>query len=192
MTRFYTADLHLGHANIIEYTGRPFADVDEMNYTLIDNWNSVVGRNDEVIVLGDMVLGKLSETLPLVGLLNGRKVLLAGNHDRCWVGGTGKRKASPAAIQRYLDAGFDEIWQGVVFLRVCNKHDVLACHFPYIGDSHDRDRFDEYRPKDTGLYLLHGHVHTAWQVRDRMINVGTDMWQFCPVAEEQLAEIISA
>ena len=38
MTRYWTSDLHLGHANIIQYTGRPFADVDEMNRALIEGW----------------------------------------------------------------------------------------------------------------------------------------------------------
>jgi len=43
MTTWFTADLHLGHRNIIEYCNRPFADVDEMNRALIANWNQVVG-----------------------------------------------------------------------------------------------------------------------------------------------------
>ena len=45
---FYTADLHLGHENVIKFCGRPFLNVEEMNETLIKNWNGAVGENDTV------------------------------------------------------------------------------------------------------------------------------------------------
>lgn len=45
---YYIVDLHLGHANAIGFDGRPFADVMEMNKTLIRRWNSTVGRADTV------------------------------------------------------------------------------------------------------------------------------------------------
>ena len=67
---------------------------------------------------------------------------------------------------------------------------MIACHFPYRGDSHDHDRFVAHRPVDRGAWLLHGHVHERWQERDRMINVGVDAWDYRPVAEEQLAGLI--
>ncbi len=124
--RFFTADLHLGHRNIIGYTDRPFADVDEMNHALIDNWNDMVRADDEVVVLGDFALGRINETLPLARRLNGRKVLLAGNHDRCW---EGHSRHHDRETRRYLEAGFDEIWQGTVRLDLAGI-EVLACHFP--------------------------------------------------------------
>ena len=51
MARFWTSDLHLGHANIIRYCRRPFADVDAMNEALIERWNDTVADGDEVWVL---------------------------------------------------------------------------------------------------------------------------------------------
>jgi len=51
---------------------------------------------------------------------------------------------------------------------------VLARHFSYRGDSHDRDRYVEHQPVDRGDWLLHGHVHESWRQLDRMINVGVD------------------
>lgn len=184
MTRFFTADLHLGHRNIIEYCSRPFLDVDEMNAALVDRWNETVGDEDEVIVLGDVAMGRISETLPLVGRLRGRKVLLAGNHDRCW---QGHRQGVEAATVRYLDAGFDEIWQGQVEVQLDGMA-VLACHFPYRGDSQDHDRYVEHRPVDRGAWLLHGHVHERWRSSGRMINVGVDVWDYRPVPEHDLAD----
>lgn len=188
MARFFTADLHLGHHNILGYCNRPFADVDEMNAALVDRWNAVVGPDDEVVVLGDFALGRIGETLPLARRLHGRKVLLAGNHDRCWVG---HRRGVEAAVAQYLDAGFDEIWQGSVTLAVGGVQ-VLAGHFPYSGDSHDQDRYVAHRPTDEGAWLLHGHVHGRWRVRDRMINVGVDAWAYEPVAEARIAQLLLA
>ena len=60
---FLTADLHLGHANIIRYCGRPYRDINEMNEDLIRRWNSVVTDNDRVFFLGDFALGDTEKTV---------------------------------------------------------------------------------------------------------------------------------
>lgn len=188
MTRWFTADLHLGHANIIEYSSRPFDSVDAMNRALIARWNEVVADDDEVWMLGDFALRKIAETLPLAAELTGRKVLPTGNHDRCWPG-HGRR--AEGWEERYVEAGFDEIVHGDVTIDV-REHKPLACHFPYRGDSHDRDRFVDSRPTDRGRWLLHGHVHERWLQRGRMINVGVDAWDYRPVGEEDLTRLIGA
>ena len=187
MTRWWTSDLHLGHANVIGYTGRPFPDPGAMNRGLIDTWNGLVDPSDEVWVLGDFAMGRIADTLPLAGALAGRKVLVPGNHDRCWVG-AGRRRARWR--EAYADAGF-EVVDGPVELDLAGTS-VLADHFPYHGDSQDRDRFVEHRPHDRGGWLLHGHVHDKWRQEGRMINVGVDAWGGRPVAETELVELISA
>ena len=79
------SDMHFGHANIIKFTrhdGTPlrnFASVEEMDEHMIDNWNSVVNAKDRVYMLGDVVINRKS--LHVLGRLNGRKVLIKGNHD---------------------------------------------------------------------------------------------------------------
>jgi len=187
MTVWFTADLHFGHANIIEYCGRPFGDVESMNAALIERWNYSVHPSDTVWVLGDVALGRITETLSLVGELHGRKLLLAGNHDRCWFG-HGPR--ADGWTERYLDAGFAEVHQGHIVMPV-GDHTVLASHFPYRGDSHDHDRYVEHRPVDNGEWLLHGHVHERWRQRERMINVGVDAWDCHPVSETDIASLIA-
>ena len=186
MTTWFTADLHLGHRNIIDYCGRPFGDAAAMNRALIDGWNDVVNEDDDVWVLGDFALGKLGDTLPLTHELRGHKVLLAGNHDRCWIG-HGRR--AEGWTERYLDAGFDEVHQGELKLRLGDT-EFLMSHFPYQGDSHDHDRYREHRPVDRGSWLLHGHVHERWAQRGRMINVGVDATGFRPISEDEIAAII--
>jgi calcineurin-like phosphoesterase family protein len=45
---------------------------------------------------------------------------------------------------------------------------------------------------DDGLPLICGHVHEAWRVRGRMLNVGVDVNDFTPVSQEQVAEEVRA
>ena len=187
MARWFTADLHLGHTNIIRYCHRPFSDAAEMDRALVDRWNETVAPGDEVWVLGDFALGTIAHTLPLAHELHGRKVLLAGNHDRCF---PGLRKAEEWEA-RYLEAGFAEVRNGQAELTVGGT-DVVACHFPYVGDSHDHDRYLAQRPVDDGRWLLHGHVHDTWLQHDRMINVGVDAWDLRPVGEDVIAALIAA
>lgn len=131
MNVWFTADLHLGDANIIRYSGRPFVDADAMNRALIDRWNEVVDGGDDVWLLGDSAMGKIDETLPLVGKLRGRKLLLTGNHDRCWADHC---RRAEGWTERYLEAGFAEVVHGQINVDIGGTA-VVACHFPYRGDS---------------------------------------------------------
>jgi calcineurin-like phosphoesterase family protein len=186
--RFFTADLHLGHANIISYCARPFASVAAMNDALLANWSSTVGDGDEVWVLGDVALGRITETLPLLATLPGRKHLVPGNHDRCW---PGHRRLRSQDKEMYTDVGF-EIHFGSVALELGGVP-VVACHFPVAGDSQAEDRFVDHRPDvPADAWLLHGHVHEKWKVNKRQINVGVDVWDFHPVSEEKLLGLMSS
>jgi len=186
MTTYFTADQHFGHQNIIEYCGRPFHSVGEMNAVLVENWNAVVGPHDTVHVLGDVAMGRREESMPLIGRLAGHKILYPGNHDRCWYG-HGERALR--LEQEYLDAGFDEIRQRPLAMTVGNR-EVLVCHLPYQGDSGETERYAKFRPVDEGMWLLHGHVHEKWRQQGRMVNVGVDVWDFTPVAEEAIARLM--
>lgn len=170
---FLTSDQHFGHNNIIRYSGRPFADVREMEEALVERYNAVVGDNDEVYHLGDFSLTELFVG-KLLKRLRGRKHLVPGNHDGCHP----KHRRAEAAKRRYLMWGFDSV--------AVERHleGFLLSHMPYTGDHSPEDRYAQWRPKDSGQWLLHGHVHEAWKVRGRMINVGVDVWNYTPVPLE--------
>lgn len=189
-----TADLHFWHRNIIKYTKRPFQSVEDMNEAMITNWNSVVGPEDLIYILGDMFFCGKERAKTILDRLNGQKILIKGNHE----------------------VGSDLKWQQIGFLsvhkaaavRLPDGTDALMSHFPYAMNKFEYFKFNlknlwkkicgkrpiqsfsEYRLQDTGQYLLHGHVHNAWHIKKKMINVGCDSWNYFPVSLQQIITII--
>ena len=78
---YFTSDTHFYHSNIIGFCKRPFKNVEDMNETLIENWNRVVGQDDIVFHLGDFCLGGSHEWTKILNRLNGKIYLILGNHD---------------------------------------------------------------------------------------------------------------
>jgi calcineurin-like phosphoesterase family protein len=78
MTTFVIGCTHFGHANIIKLAKRPFDSVEEMDYNLVENWNSVVKPEDTVWHLGDFAWHNPNV---FFSKLNGKKNLIIGNHD---------------------------------------------------------------------------------------------------------------
>lgn len=180
---WFTADSHFGHKNIIKYCDRPYDSVEEMDRDLIENWNDLVGPDDEVYHLGDFSLDfKIaSQVLPL---LNGQKHLIAGNHDLCHSSNGGS-----AYIRRYLEAGFATVKEETS-LTILGQI-VRLCHLPYFDPDDIDSRLPEYKPDDDGSWLLHGHVHLRWQQNQKQINVGVDVWDYAPVSLKQIEQVLS-
>jgi calcineurin-like phosphoesterase family protein len=218
MTVWLTADWHLSHQRIIELVERPFASVDEMNRTLIERYQDVVGERDTVWFVGDVCMGPIRESLATIGRLKGHKYLVAGNHDRCFEG-YGDNPVNKVQLDGwvadYRRAGFELISTGAHIRRngygtlvrlmrgvpdTASNH-VELCHFPTIGESQpDReDRFADYRPRPLGgvdrrpvtkRWVVCGHVHNAWLTSGRNLNVGVDQWDFAPVAGADVVRLI--
>lgn len=75
---WFTADTHFSHKNIMKYCERPFRSVDEMDNTIIANWNNVIKSNDFVYHLGDFAF---RNHFDIFNQLKGKKFLICGNHD---------------------------------------------------------------------------------------------------------------
>lgn len=78
---FFISDTHFGHSNIIKFepVARPFETIEEHDEKLVDNWNSVVNKNDIVWHLGDFSMSQ--QAVNIAARLNGTKHLVMGNHD---------------------------------------------------------------------------------------------------------------
>ncbi|MDX9695412.1 MAG: metallophosphoesterase [Bacteroidales bacterium] len=161
---FYTADLHFGHKNILEYCDRPFQNVNEMNETLIQNWNNVVTKNDAVYVLGDMFFYELPAQKQIMKKLNGKKILIRGNHDE--VKGSRKDKMK---LSDYLEVGWSEVVLDMLIIKNFGlTHDPALCNI------------------DLSMKWLCGHVHRLFVKQGNVLNVGVDVHNFTPLNEEQV------
>lgn len=81
MKKWFIADTHFSHKNIIKYTGRPFASIEEMDRTLIENWNHNVNQEYQFFFLGDFGMGDIEHLQSICVQLNGNKNCIRGNHD---------------------------------------------------------------------------------------------------------------
>lgn len=188
----YTSDPHFGHINILNYEpdrydwlGIPRTrtlsgaaspdDITAMNEALVRSWNAQVDDDDTVVVVGDVAMGRVAETIEYVRRLNGHKYLIMGNHDRPHPIMHKSDEQTAEWRRVYHDVGFEALDYGS---RVESFDGVMAMvdHFPYEGDHSEVDRYADWRPVDTGMPLVHGHVHGLWQRKGRMYNVGVDAW----------------
>ena len=79
---YFTSDLHLGHANVLNFCDRPWDNLDDMHEGLIKRYNSCVRKNDVCYFLGDVGMGNAEQLKSIISRLNGKKILILGNHDR--------------------------------------------------------------------------------------------------------------
>ena len=135
----YLADLHFDYDSIIPYDNRPFDSVEQMNETLIANWNrTVTDPEDLTWILGDFCSGDAGRWGSILSRLNGRKALIVGNHD------------DPEAVDGVRDL-FEEVAEYREILDQ-GRH-VVLCHYPIIA----------FHNHYFGWYHLYGHVHTSYE-----------------------------
>lgn len=161
---YFTADLHFYHDNIIKHCNRPFQDSDSMNNVLINNWNDIVNKNDEVYILGDLSFKSSNDSVGnILDKLNGRKYLILGNHDRL----NENVKNKFAWVKVYYELRYKEI-------------DFILFHYP----------IESWNKKFHDSIHVCGHTHNSEitsNIKNRF-NVGVDVTGFKPVSIEELIE----
>lgn len=133
-----------------------------------------------ILHLGDVALGPIEESIALTARLNGRRLLVPGNHDRVSPATQSKR-----AIERFLPmyeaAGWEILPEVIEGTR--RGYGILASYYPYAGDSQEQDRHTSHRPRwDDGTPLLHGHTHARDHgPNGHQFHVGLDAHDFAPI-----------
>jgi len=78
MSVYFTSDPHLAHKNIAKF--RPWVtSVEQSDSMFLSEWGKTIKKRDIVFVLGDVAFDETS--LAKLGSLQGRKILIKGNHD---------------------------------------------------------------------------------------------------------------
>ncbi len=159
--RFYISDTHFGHKNIAQYKdkNRPFATSDEHDKSLIDAWNKAVSPKDTVYHLGD-ILSRKNSSLDILKKLNGKKILIMGNHET-------------ENIDEYRKY-FDDCKAMLV------EDDILFSHYPV----HPSQL--EFKQK----FNVHGHMHKKIINDNRYINISAEHINFTPIEHKDLMKII--
>jgi len=158
--KYYSADLHLNHKNIIKYCNRPFTDTDTMNDLILRNIRETVTDNDDFYILGDFAFGnnidKISSQLDQIP---GRKHLIIGNHD------------SPEVINLPQWESTHDILE-----MIDGNTKLVLCHYPMIS----------WNKIGKGAINVFGHVHNNWRGSSQSVNVGVDVFNFKPVTISEI------
>ena len=161
---FFIADTHFGGENIRRYENRPFQNAEEMDEKLIANWNTVVGTEDTVYVLGDFSdYNDVEKEAEILKKLNGTKILVMGNHDR------------HRTAQDWREIGFFEcyampvIYEG--FFMLSHEPLYISTNMPYAN--------------------LYGHVHANPSYKDaskQSVCVSVERIDYIPIEFEKVRE----
>ena len=143
---FFISDPHFGHRNILTFDNRPFRTIEEHDEALINNWNSVVGEDDEVWILGDFSWYGSTKTIEIFNRLNGKKNLCIGSHDH------------KLLRDKHVRSLFNEVCD-YKELQV-DGYNIVLCHYP----------IPCYRDHFYGWIHFYGHVHVSfeWNMMERM------------------------
>lgn len=152
MTTYFTADTHFGHNRTLNLSRRPFNNVIEMDRTIVDNWNSVVGVDDTIYHLGDF--GDTSKLDILVGNI----VFLPGNYDYLDTLNAVSKTCEIIKPNIILDVEYEG-----------ESHQLALIHEP-----------DEAVGEDQ--FFLFGHIHKLQMVKCNGLNVGVDCHDFTPIS----------
>ncbi len=153
MKTFICADLHFGHANMMKFNPdtRQYRDADHMNAMLVQEWNAAVGVDDLTYILGDFAFLRPDKATAIARMLNGRKILVQGNHDH----------------KLLNDNTFRNCFEEVHMYHEINVDGNKVCMFHY--------RISEWNQCHRGSVHFFGHQHGSLpDTGNRSMDVGMD------------------
>lgn len=158
---WFTADTHFGHSNIIKYSNRPFENIEDMDETLINNWNKVVTKNDVVYHLGDFCFRDFKKYF---SRLNGKNIfIIKGSHDK--------------GISQYIDStDLITIKPDKLLDEYGNNISITLCHYS----------MRSWYLSHYASWHLFGHHHGNLEPLGLSFDVGVDCWDYFPISLEEV------
>ena len=111
-----------------------------MDYFIIDKWNSIIDKKDEVYILGDFSFYGVEKTQKIFHKLHGKKHLIKGNHDSSGESIHGWVTCKQMNLLDCKRSRFE-------FLNENQR--LFLCHFPMLS----------WWSSENGSIMLHGHCH---------------------------------
>ena len=177
---YFCSDLHLGHDKSFIYEPRGFNSMQENADTIFANFQETVSSEDDLYILGDLLVGFSSDMyVEYLTALPGKLHLLWGNHD------SDRRKDFLSTLPNVVET----LGCGAT-LRYGKWHFLLS-HYPTLTANYD----DYDKPLKARIWNLHGHTHSnnMYEFMDRgwqSYNVAVDAHNCYPVSIEQVIEDI--
>lgn len=173
---YLTSDLHFGHEREFLYGPRNFASIQEHDEAVITRWNEVIQEEDEVYVLGDLMLNDNEHGLKCLRQLNGRLHLVRGNHD------TDARWKLYDELENVVEK------ENVITFKYRKYHFYLS-HFPTLTANLEKESLHQC------TLNLFGHTHDKrhfFEDRPYMYNVSLDAHNCVPVLLDDIIEEMKA
>lgn len=180
---FFTSDTHFGHANICRGTSnwgdlsgtRDFDDLETMNKTLVDKINSIVGKDDVLIHLGDFSLGGIDNITKYRNQINCENLhLVLGNHDK-------HIKVNKHSLRDLFSGVYENML--IEYKLGDRKYTFFMSHLPVVS----------WPNMGFGVIHLHGHVHLPTHLRIsecRAMDVGVDGNNLEPIFINDVIELL--
>lgn len=171
---YFTSDPHLGHTKNFLWEPRGFNSSEEHDAAFVNMWNTIVKPDDEVYILGDLVVGDLERGYSELQQLSPCKVhIILGNHD------------SETKIARYQDIfGSNLCTLSYADVIKWHKHIIYLSHYPTMTGN-----FDDEKPFKTHVLNFHGHTHSQtpfYNDSPLCLNVGLDAHKRLLTIEEAI------
>ena len=169
---FLTSDLHFGHDREFVWKVRGYDSVQAMNLTQVQKWNETVEDDDDIYVLGDLMLGS-TDGIEFIKQLRGKLHIVLGNHD------TATREKMYRELPNVVEVA-------EVGLRLKhNKHHFVMTHYPMMTGNLEKESLKQM------TLNLYGHTHQLTNFFNDMpfmYHVGVDSHNGYPVLLDDVIE----
>ena len=169
---YMTSDLHFGHDREFVWKVRGFLSIEQMNIAYVDRWNAIVTDEDDVYILGDVMLGDKSN-IEYVKKLKGKIHIVLGNHD------TATREAMYRELPNVV-----EVAEVGIRLKY-KKHHFVLTHYPMMTGNLEKESLKQM------TLNLYGHTHQTsnfYNDMPFMYHVGVDSHDGYPVLLDSIIE----
>ncbi len=170
MKIYFTSDTHFFHEKLIKLFARPFNNSDEVNDTIIKNWNNEITKEDIIYHIGDFGHDDITteQINNILEKLNFKKIyLILGNHD------------NPTVFPQNEKFEILNDFRGNI-----NNEYFHLYHYP----------LEVWDNSHKGSIHLYGHLHGALKYIPKIVNrteVSVDCWEYKPIEYSKLIKFLN-
>lgn len=186
--KYFSSDWHLGHVGSIKFSSRPFANVEEMDRTIIQRMTAPIKKGDDFYFLGDLAWDPKSAAMFFEAFPSkARFYWILGNHDKDKQRTDLRRELKP--FEKYCAFVGDML--EIKFSTAPNtpRQAITLAHYPMLT----------WNKSHYNAWQLFGHHHVAswkhdeipWRANGKQLNVNCEFFGYDPIDETYLIEIMA-